>query len=88
MSTPGYYEDYARFVGEVAALGPDAIEVWNEMNIDREWPTGQIDPASYTRLLALAYNAIKGANSGVAVISGALAPTGPKARLELGRLER
>jgi hypothetical protein len=73
---PGYYEEYARFVGEVAALGPDAIEVWNEQNIDREWANGNIDPARYTQLLAQAYNAIKGANPNVAVISGALAPTG------------
>jgi uncharacterized protein YraI len=73
---PGYFEDYARFVGEVAALGPDAIEVWNEQNIDREWTSGQIDAGAYTRLLAQAYNAIKGANSSVAVISGAPAPTG------------
>ena len=73
---PSYFEDYARFVGEVAALGPDAIEVWNEQNIDREWANGHIDPASYTQLLALAYNAIKSANPNVAVISGAPAPTG------------
>jgi len=73
---PGYFEEYARFVGEVAALGPDAIEVWNEQNIDREWAHGHIDPASYTQLLALAYNAIKSANPNVAVISGAPAPTG------------
>ncbi|MGQ9851492.1 MAG: SH3 domain-containing protein [Aggregatilineaceae bacterium] len=73
---PGYFEEYARFVGEVAALGPDAIEVWNEQNIDREWAHGHIDPASYTQMLALAYNAIKSANPGVAVISGAPAPTG------------
>jgi len=76
MGAPGYYDDYARFVGEVAALGPDAIEVWNEMNIDREWPTGQIDPGRYTQLLAKSYNAIKSANPSVAVISGALSPTG------------
>ncbi len=73
---PGYFEEYARFVGEVAALGPDAIEVWNEQNIDREWAHGHIDPASYTQLLALAYNAIKSANPNVAVISSAPAPTG------------
>ncbi len=73
---PGYFEDYARFVGEVAALGPDAIEVWNEQNIDREWPNGGIDPGRYTQLLAQAYNAIKSANPSVAVISGAPAPTG------------
>jgi hypothetical protein len=61
----------------VAALGPDAIEVWNEENIDFEWPAGQIDPAAYVNnMLAPAYNAIKGANGGVMVVSGAPAPTG------------
>jgi hypothetical protein len=61
----------------VAALGPDAIEVWNEQNIDREWPAGQIDPNSYvTNMLAPSFNAIKGVNPNVMVISGALAPTG------------
>jgi len=76
VTQPGYFEEYARFVGEVAALSPDAIEVWNEQNIDREWANGAIDPNSYTQLLALAYNAIKGANPNVVVISGAPAPTG------------
>jgi hypothetical protein len=71
-----YIPQFAAYLGQVAALGPDAIEVWNEMNIDREWPQGQIDPAAYTRMLAAAYNAIKGVNGGVMVISGALAPTG------------
>ncbi len=71
-----YIGQFAAYLGGVASLGPDAIEVWNEMNIDLEWPTGQIDPAAYTRMLAAAYNAIKGANPNVMVISGALAPTG------------
>lgn len=81
---PGYFEEYARFVGEVAALGPDAIEVWNEQNIDREWAHGHIDPASYTQMLALAYNAIKSANPNVAVISGAPAPTGAEGAFGTG----
>jgi LysM repeat protein len=68
---------YVEFLGGVAALGPDAIEVWNEMNIDVEWPTGEINPATYVnQMLAPAYNAIKAANANVMVISGALAPTG------------
>ncbi|MCB8943842.1 MAG: SH3 domain-containing protein [Ardenticatenaceae bacterium] len=71
------YQAYVNFVGGVAALGPDAIEIWNEQNIDREWPAGQIDPAAYvTNMLAPAYNAIKAANPNVMVISGAPAPTG------------
>ncbi len=60
----------------MAAAGADAIEVWNEPNIDREWPNGQVNGANYTQLLAKAYNAIKGANPGTMVVSAALAPTG------------
>jgi spore germination protein YaaH len=71
------FKAYTDFLGGVAALGPDAIEVWNEMNIDFEWPAGQIDPASYVNnMLAPAYNAIKAANPNVMVVGGAPAPTG------------
>jgi uncharacterized protein YraI len=76
VNIPGYFENYASFVGGVAALGADAIEVWNEMNIDREWPSGSIDPGRYTQLLAQSYNAIKSRSPGTMVISGAPAPTG------------
>ncbi len=72
----GYMQQFAGFLGSVAGYGPDAIEVWNEPNLDREWPEGQISGALYAQMLQLAYNAIKGANSGVMVISGAPAPTG------------
>jgi uncharacterized protein YraI len=72
----GYFEDYANYVAGLAALGADAIEVWNEPNIDREWASGSISGAFYTQLLAQAYNAIKRANPATLVISGAPAPTG------------
>jgi LysM repeat protein len=71
-----YYSQFASFLGGVAALGPDAIEVWNEQNIDREWPAGQINGAAYTQMLQQAFQAIKTANPGTLVISGAPAPTG------------
>ncbi len=71
-----YLDDYAQFLGEVAGLGADAIEVWNEMNIDREWPTGQIDPFRYKVMLEKAYTQIKAVNPDTIVITGALAPTG------------
>lgn len=71
------FNAYVEFLRGVAALGPDAIEIWNEMNIDFEWPAGQIDPASYVNnMLRPAYQAIKSANPNVMVISGAPAPTG------------
>ncbi|MFP4320854.1 MAG: hypothetical protein ACLFTK_00220 [Anaerolineales bacterium] len=71
-----YIAAFADYLGQVAALGPEAIEVWNEPNIEREWPRGTINGATYTRMLAAAYNAIKAANPNVMVISGAPAPTG------------
>ena len=65
------------FLRQVAQQGPDAIEIWNEPNIDREWPVGQISATSYVQhMLAPAYNAIKGVNPNILVISGAPAPTG------------
>lgn len=72
----GYMDAYAEYVGGVAAIGADAIEVWNEPNIDREWAAGSINPASYTTLLAKSFNAIKSRNPNTMVISGAPAPTG------------
>lgn len=70
---------YTEFLRAVASLPdpPDAIEVWNEQNIDAEWPAGQISPASYVQnMLAPGYQAIKGANPNIMVVSGAPAPTG------------
>jgi spore germination protein YaaH len=72
----GYIQQFASFLGGVAALGPDAIEVWNEQNLDREWPRDQISAQTFTDMLRQSYAAIKGANGGVMVISGAMAPTG------------
>ena len=71
-----YYQDFATFLGGVAALNPDGIEVWNEQNIDREWPSGLISGTQYTSMLSAAYQAIKARNANVLVISGAPAPTG------------
>ncbi|MFZ4827748.1 MAG: LysM peptidoglycan-binding domain-containing protein [Phototrophicaceae bacterium] len=71
-----YYQDFATFLGGVAALNPDGIEVWNEQNIDREWPSGLISGTQYTSMLRAAYQAIKARNANVLVISGAPAPTG------------
>lgn len=71
-----YYQNFANFLAGVAALGPDGIEVWNEPNINAEWPAGQISGTNYTQMLAAAYAAIKRVNSNILVISGAPAPTG------------
>jgi hypothetical protein len=71
-----YIGSFASFVGGIAGLGADALEIWNEANIDREWPAGQINGGNYTKMLAAAYNAIKAKNPNTIVISAAPAPTG------------
>lgn len=71
-----YYQDFANFMGGVARLGADGIEVWNESNIDKEWPRGLISGAQYTAMLSASYQAIKANNPNTLVISAAPAPTG------------
>ena len=76
-SNPGqYYQNFANFLAGLARGGADAIEVWNEPNIDREWPAGQISGANYTQMLTAAYHAIKSSSPGTMVISAAPTPTG------------
>jgi len=72
----GFEQDFANWVAKLAADGADAIEVWNEPNIEREWQIGHISPQAYTNLLCTSYNAIKAANPNSAVISAAPSPTG------------
>ncbi|GAB4470637.1 MAG: hypothetical protein Kow00124_06970 [Anaerolineae bacterium] len=68
---------YIEFLRGVAALGPDAIEIWNEQNLSVEWPLADISGASYVNnMLAPAYQAIKAVNPGILVIGGAPAPSG------------
>ena len=71
----GYNQAFADFLGEIAPVA-DGIEVWNEPNIQNEWPVGEIDPADYTELLRTSYEAIKATNPRTIVISAAPAPTG------------
>jgi hypothetical protein len=70
---------YARFVGELAMRykgGVQAIEVWNEQNLAREGGGAPMPPASYVALLSATYKAIKTADPGIIVVSGAPTPAG------------
>src|SRR5713226_8600173 len=84
---PDNYQDYADFVsafvkryaggstiGQVQAVG-----VWNEVNLDREWGGQKIDrqqAADYVKLLGVAYTAAKAADPNVIVVTAGLSPTG------------
>jgi pSer/pThr/pTyr-binding forkhead associated (FHA) protein len=70
-----YISAFAEFLGQIAPVA-DGIEVWNEPNIQNEWPVGQISGIAYTDMLRQAYGAIKASDPRTIVISAAPAPTG------------
>ncbi len=74
-----YQKQFAQQLASLASQGADAIEVWNEPNLDREYGgsgTGKVSPESYTNLLRTSYSYIKGARRSTLVIAAATAPTG------------
>src|SRR5579859_623881 len=84
---PDNYQDYWDFVSALVArysssskIGRvQAIEVWNEPNLDREWgdqPINQASAADYVRLLGGAYLAAHAADPNIVVLSAGLSPTG------------
>ena len=76
---PEDFQLFANFVGAIAGRycgRLQAIEVWNEQNLRREWEGFPLEPASYMDLLKRSYNAIKGACPAMLVISGATTPAG------------
>lgn len=76
---PADPQDLATFVGALATHYRGkvrAYEIWNEENLHDEWGNEDIDAARYVTMLALSYVAIKLADPGAIVISGAPTPTG------------
>jgi hypothetical protein len=69
----GYRAEYVAALADLAAAGADAIEVWDGPNTLSSVPV--VDPAEYAALLCEAHAAIKEANPGTTVISGAPAAT-------------
>ncbi len=75
----GYHKEFAAGLAALARQSADAIEVWNEVNLDREYGgsgADQVNPENYANMLREAYSAIKAANPNTLVIGSALAPTG------------
>ncbi len=76
---PEDFQLFANFLGAIAGRycgSLQAIEVWNEQNLRREWEGFPLEPSSYMELLKRSYNSIKGACPSVLVISGATTPAG------------
>ncbi len=76
---PADLQDFADFCGATAERYRgriQAYQVWNEPNLAREWGEQLPDPAAYTELLRVCYEAIKAADPAAIVITAGLAPTG------------
>jgi hypothetical protein len=78
---PANPKDLADFITAILKRYPGmvhAIEVWNEINLDREWTTQpqSLDPKRYVTLLQVAHDAIKAADPNIVVISASLSPVG------------
>lgn len=76
---PADLQDYGDFCGAIAERYRGRIaayQVWNEPNLSREWGDEAPDPAAYTEMLKICYEAIKEADPEAIVISAGLAPTG------------
>lgn len=76
---PVDYQDFGDFCGVMAERYQGrvaAYQVWNEPNLSREWGDNVPNPAEYTALLKVCYEAIKAADPEAIVISAGLAPTG------------
>jgi polysaccharide biosynthesis protein PslG len=54
----------------------DAIEIWNEPNLAREWGGQPTTGGAYMSYFNAAYQAIRAANGSIPIITAALAPTG------------
>lgn len=84
---PDNYADYSNFVfAFVNHFKPgagngvvDAIELWNEPNLSREWGNAEISAqsaADYVRLMCAGHDAAKRASPHIVTISAGLSPTG------------
>jgi hypothetical protein len=75
---PDDYQDFVNYAVAVATQYRGRIryyQVWNEPNIYPEWGEDWVDPADYTRLLCMTYEALKVVDPQIVVISGTIAPT-------------
>ncbi len=77
---PDNYQTFASFVkllSEHFVNRVDAIEIWNEPNLRREWFDKPLGGAEYMRLFDAAYQAVRsGANPNITLVTAGLAPTG------------
>lgn len=73
---PQLYVNFLRFLLEKMGDDIDAIEIWNEPNLAREWQTAlPFSGTGYMQLFDAAYTAIREYSSSIVVVTAGLAPT-------------
>ena len=62
----------------IETVGPyiDAIEIWNEPNLRREWTGRPLSGGSYMELFRVGYEAARAYSPNIIVVTAGLAPTG------------
>lgn len=82
-SEDGPPDDLSQLAGFIRLLlekvGPyvDAIEIWNEPNLKREWTGNRaFNGAGYMELFRVGYDAVRAYSPNITVITAGLAPTG------------
>lgn len=71
------FNDFLRFLLDRVGSDVDAIEVWNEPNLMREWTGSQpFTGTAYMEMFRGAYNTIRSYSSDITIITAGLAPTG------------
>jgi hypothetical protein len=75
---PRTLANFLTFYLEKQKLGEvtDAIEIWNEPNLNREWQGHPMTGGEYMRYFAPAYDAIRAYSKDIIVVTAGLAPTG------------
>ncbi len=82
--------DFANFMTQLATRYKgkvSAYEIWNEPNLNYEWGYQQPDPAAYTKMLQVAYTAVKTVDPEALVITGGLSTTGDGSDTAYGDLD-
>lgn len=75
---PDNLEDYRDFVERVVKRYKGRVRayiIWNEPNLAIEWGGRRPDPAAFTELLRVGYEAVKASDPAALVVAAGLAPT-------------
>jgi hypothetical protein len=65
-----------RLVTDIKPEFLDAVEIWNEPNLNREWANASMDGATYMQYFTPAYHAVKAVDPHAIVSTAGLAPVG------------